>query len=159
MVSRVSMLVSLSLLVAALTACVQRSESMANMQTVGADIVVTAASPAAPIATGEGAEFAIRVVNAGPHDADDVRIVDTVGAQSQLVSVTCSASAGAECPKDLGLSMVVPRLPNGGGLDFRVTLKLADANATGNILNSAVATYALDGDPNNNAVAMDAVVR
>jgi hypothetical protein len=54
--------------------------------------------------------------------------------------------------------MLMPTFPKGGGLDFHVVLRLAD-NATGTIVNSFVATYDFDRDPNNNSVAMDVLVR
>lgn len=141
-----------------LAGCVQRSDSQSHMIANGADIVVTATGPTAPIPSGKSAEFAIKVTNAGPNDATGVHILDTIGVQSKLVSMSCSASNGATCPSPLDLSMVVPKLPNGGSLHFLVTLKLPE-NATGTIVNSFAANYDLDGDPNNNSVAIDAVVR
>lgn len=138
-------------------ACVQRGESTAQ-GSQGADIVVTATGPKEPVASGGSAEFRIKVANAGPNDATDVRIVDTVGVQSKLVSLTCAAERTAVCPTPLGVSMMVPKLPDGSALDFVVTLKLADA-ATGTIVNSMAATFDQDRDPNNNSVAIDVLVR
>lgn len=142
---------------ALLAACVQRSESGPQMPE-GADIVVTATGPASPIASGKSAEFKIKVRNTGPNDASDVTIVDTIGAQSVLVSMHCQATGGAVCPDPVGLMMKVPRLPTGDELDFVVTLKLADLPA-GIIIDSMLANFDKDGDPNNNSIAIDAVVR
>jgi hypothetical protein len=142
---------------APLAACVQRSEG--GVQTPdGADIVVTATGPTLPIASGKSAEFHIKVVNAGPNDASDVKILDTVGAQSMLVSMKCTAKGDAVCPDPVGLTMQVPRLPKGDELDFVVTLKLASL-PTGIIIDSLSANFDKDGDPNNNSIAVDAVVR
>ena len=140
-----------------LTACVQRSEG--GTQTPdGADIVVTATGPTTPLARGQSAQFNIKVLNTGPHDASDVTIVDTIGTQSALVAITCTATRSAACPDPVGLAMKVPTLPKGGELDFVVTLRLADL-PTGIIIDSLVANFDKDFDPNNNSIAVDAVVR
>jgi len=140
-----------------LSACVQRSEG-GTQAPDGADIVVTATGPTAPIARGKSAQFNIKVVNAGPQDASDVTIVDTIGTQSVLVALTCTATGSAVCPDPVALTMKVPTLPKGDELDFAVTLRLADL-PTGIIIDSLVAHYDKDGDPNNNSIAVDAVVR
>jgi uncharacterized repeat protein (TIGR01451 family) len=140
-----------------LAACVQRGDGGAQ-NSQAADIVVTATGPTAPIASGESAEFRIKVANAGPNDASNVSIVDTVGVQSKLVSMTCMALGRAICPSPVGVSMMVTKLPNGSSLNFIVTLKLADM-ATGTIVNSLVANFDKDDEPNNNSVAIDAIVR
>jgi uncharacterized repeat protein (TIGR01451 family) len=140
-----------------LTGCVQRSEGGTQVPD-GADIVVTATGPTAPIGRGKSAEFRIKVANAGPHDATDVTIIDTIGTQSVLVAMSCTATGGAVCPDPVGLTMKVPTLPKGDELDFVVTLKLA-ALPTGIIIDSLVANFDKDGDPNNNSIAVDAVVR
>jgi len=142
---------------ALLSACVQRSPDGPQLPE-GADIVVTATSPQSPIASGKSAEFRIKVFNAGPKDASNVTIIDTIGAQSKLVSMSCTATGTAVCPDPVTLSMKVPTLPKGDELDFVVTLKLADL-PTGIIIDSLVANFDKDGDPNNNSVAVDAVVR
>ena len=151
---RVSILAALLLL-----AGCERHESARTRDTRReADLVVTAAGPTAPVASGQSAEFHIRVTNAGPHDAADVRIINTIGAQSELVSMTCNAEGPAICPNPIAQSMLVPTLPNGGVLTFTVTLKLAN-RATGIIVDAMAANFAGDFDPNNNSVAVDAVVR
>jgi uncharacterized repeat protein (TIGR01451 family) len=139
-------------------ACVQRSNVAAGVAPQAADIIVTGTGPAAPIASGASAEFAIKVANAGPNDAADVKIIDTIGAQSKLVSMACTAQGGAICPSDIGVSMVVPKLPNGSSLNFVVVLQLS-GSATGTIVNSMVAQFDKDVDPNNNSIAVDALVR
>jgi len=151
------MLMTLIGAMAPLSACVQRSPGGAQLPE-GADIVVTASGPKSPIASGTSAAFRIKVFNAGPKDASDVTIVDTIGAQSMLVSMSCTATGGAVCPDPVALNMKVPTLPKGDELDFVVTLKLADLR-TGIIIDSLVADFDKDGDPNNNSIAVDAVVR
>jgi len=144
--------------IALLAACVQRNDSRVNDGAHAADIVVTATGPTSPLTSGQSAVFDIKVANAGPNDASGVSIVDTVGVQSELVSMTCQAQGNAICPSPLGLSMTAPKLPNGSSLNFVVTLKLA-SSATGTIVNSVVASFDKDTDPNNNSVAIDATVR
>jgi uncharacterized repeat protein (TIGR01451 family) len=150
--------ISIFMLGVALAGCLQHSDGRPHISSDGADVVVTTVGPAPRIVSGRSADFTIKVANAGPNDALDVRIIDTVGRQSKLVSITCQAAGGSICPSPVGLSMVVPKLPSGGSLSFLVTLKLADS-PTGTIVNSMVATYDRDSDPNNNSVTADAVVR
>ncbi len=152
---RVSILAALLMLVAG---CKRHEDAQTRESRWEADLVVTAAGPTAPVASGESAEFRIRVTNAGPHDASNVRILNTIGAQSELVSMTCNAEGPATCPNPIAQSMQVPTLPNGGVLTFTVTLKLAN-RATGIIVDAMAANFAGDFDPNNNSVAVDAVVR
>jgi len=140
---------------ALLGACAQRDSGPNGPH--GADVVVTATGPKAPIAVGQAAAFAIKVANNGPNDALDVNILDTVGVQSKLVSMTCAAAGAAVCPSPVGVSMFVPKLPNGSSLNFVVTLQL-DGSDTGTIVNSLVAHLEDDPDPNNNSVAMDVLV-
>ena len=146
------------LFVALLGACVQRSRGHTMHVTNAADIVVTGSGPAAAIARGESAKFTIKVANAGPNDATNIKITETIGTQSELVSMTCEAVHGAVCPDTLGSAMTVPKLPYDGSLSFAVTLKLP-AQATGTIVNSLSASSEQDGDPNNNSVAVDVAVR
>jgi uncharacterized repeat protein (TIGR01451 family) len=138
--------------------CVQRSEGNIELGGPEADLIVSVAGPDSPINRGTNAEFVVKVNNAGPHDAANVHIVDVVGVKSKLVSMSCVASGDAKCPEPLSLAMLMPTFPKGGALDFHVVLRLAD-NATGTIVNSFVATYDFDRDPNNNSVAMDVLVR
>ena len=151
-----------SILMAAIVlpaACTQRSTDGPHDRPKGvADIVVTSMGTPAPITSGENAVFTIRVANAGPNDASNVKIIHTIGVHSQLVSMTCAAKGSAVCPEPLGISMLVPKLPNGGSLDFVITLKLADS-ATGTVVDSLVANFDLDDDPNNNSVVVDVLVR
>jgi uncharacterized repeat protein (TIGR01451 family) len=146
----------LILAVASLAACVKRNENAGPLEG-GADIVVTGQAPTEPIASGQSAVFTIKVANAGPNDAESIRIQDTVGVHAKLVSVTCTGE-GASCPSPLGLSMVAPKLPKGSALHFVVTVKLADI-PTGTIVNGLVASYDQDPDPNTNSVSLDAIVR
>jgi uncharacterized repeat protein (TIGR01451 family) len=144
--------------VVCLAGCVQRNEGNIQLGGPEADLIVSVTGPEAPIARGANAEFVVKVINAGPNDAANVHIVDVVGVKSTLVSLTCEATGGAACPQPPSLSMLMPKFPKGGELDFHVTLRLAD-NATGTIVNSFVATYDFDREPNNNSVAMDVLVR
>jgi len=141
-----------------LSACVQRSDGDEIPGLKPADIVVTGTGPTNSIARGENAEFDIDVLNAGPNDATNVRLIDTVGSQSTFVSITCVAASGAVCPSSIGEKMAVPTLPHDGSLKFTVKLKLAD-DSTGTIINSFSAGYDQDNDPNNNAIAADVAVR
>lgn len=140
-----------------LGACVQRDPSLHHGH-AGADIVLTGAPQASPIAVGAVAGFRLEVANKGPRAASEVHLVNTVGSQSRLVSITCSAGGNATCPATLGASMLAKELPSGGTLDFQVQVQLIN-HGTGTILNSMSATTVEDPEPNDNVVTSDVLVR
>ena len=113
----------------------------------GPKLVLTGAIAAPTIAAGQSAEFKLTVANTGARDASRVRIVDTVGKQSRLISITCTASGGGACPNQLGPEMLADALPRGGVLNFSVRARLID-QGSGIILNSMTASTADAADPN-----------
>jgi uncharacterized repeat protein (TIGR01451 family) len=121
----------------------------------GTQIVVSGVGPAAPVAAGANAVFVMTVTNTGPYDASNIKLVDNVGNQLKLISITCSASGGATCPATPTVEMTIPSLPNGGALIFSVTVQL-DNNATGTIENAMVANFANEIDPTAETAAATA---
>jgi uncharacterized repeat protein (TIGR01451 family) len=142
----------------ALGGCVERTNSRDYFVHDGPDVVITGAGPKAPVTVGQSAAFVIKVANTGNEVAKNVRVTDTPGAQSDLVSITCAGADHATCPKDVKPDMVVPELPVGGSLTFTATLKLKEP-ITGVIINTLVAFSDGDPDPNNNSLVLDALVR
>lgn len=117
-------------------------------------VAVTGTPPAAAVPAGTSASFAMSVANAGPDEATDVKITNTVGGNLTLQSIACSATGGATCPATPGVSMTVPALPAGGSLNFVVTAFVA-VGTNGSITNTMVANPG-SSDPDrgdNSAVA------
>ena len=130
--------------------------------------MLTGASAEPTIAVGQTATFRVTVTNAGSRDASKVRIVDTVGRHSRLLSITCTGSSKAACPNPLGPEMMADSLPRGAVLNFLITAQLADeVPGTGTILNSMSASFSDATDPdqqnltdsNESTVTNDVMVR
>lgn len=112
----------------------------------GTEIVVSGTGPADPVQSGSNAVFLMTVKNTGPYDASDIKLIDNVGNQLKLVSITCTAAGGATCPSTPSVEMTNLSLPNGGSLLFTVTVQL-DTGATGTIQNTMTASFAEEIDP------------
>jgi uncharacterized repeat protein (TIGR01451 family) len=112
----------------------------------GTEIVVTGTGPTTQVQSGTKAVFVMTVKNAGPYDASNIKVIDNLGNQLKLISITCAATGGATCPSAPTVEMVIPSLPTGGALIFSVTVQL-DSNANGTIQNTMVATFAEEIDP------------
>ncbi len=159
-------LISALSVVAALTCCAKREGALRQGAESGPKLVLTGAAAVPTIAVGQAATFNVTVANAGSRDASEVRVTDTVGKQSRLVSINCTASGGGVCPSQVGPQMVVHALPRGAALNFSVTARLIDGG-TGTILNSMSASVpdATDPDqrsltdPNESTVTNDVMVR
>src|SRR5205814_1672199 len=87
--------------------------------TARAGVFVFGVGPSSSVLGGGTATFTMTVSNAGPDVATDVQIVNTVGGNLTLTSITCSAS-GVACPTTLGPAMNVASLPIGATLTFTV---------------------------------------
>ncbi len=113
-----------------------------NNSAVGSTAVVTPVSGLSLTGTGPtgvasntAATFRMTLVNTGPDAAAGVRVIDTLGGNLTLTSVTCTPSGGATCPAALGLLMDVTDLPVGGTLIFDVTARVANGT-NGTIINT-----------------------
>jgi uncharacterized repeat protein (TIGR01451 family) len=122
----------------------------------GTEIVVTGSGPTGQVQGGSNAVFVMKVTNAGPYSASNIKLIDNVGNQLKLLSITCAATGGATCPAAPSVEMVISEIPNGGVLEFSVTVQL-DNNATGTVTNSMVATFANEIDPTQDSAAVSAV--
>jgi hypothetical protein len=121
----------------------------------GTEIVVTGTGPTGQVQGGANAVFVMSVANTGPYTASNIKLIDNVGNQLKLLSITCSASGGATCPTSPSVEMVISEIPNGGVLKFSVTCQL-DSNATGTVENSMVASFAEEIDPTQDSAAVTA---
>jgi len=123
----------------------------------GTDVSVSGTGPADPVGAGDAVVFEMSVRNVGPNPAKDIKINNVLGNQLALTSITCTASGGATCPDEPGLSMDVPKLPTGGRLDFEVTASLLNAAGT-SVVNTMSATLTDDFERSNNSATATAAV-
>src|SRR5580698_4710592 len=82
----------------------------------GTEIVVSGVGPTDQVQGGGNAVFVMTVKNAGPYNASNIKVVDNVGNQLKLISITCAPSGGATCPSAPTVEMQIPSLNNGGAL-------------------------------------------
>ncbi|MBI3156603.1 MAG: hypothetical protein HYZ20_14500 [Burkholderiales bacterium] len=131
-----------------------RSETVAV--TVGSayavDVSVAASGPEGPLAGGDGGEFLMEVRNAGPADALDLVLVDTLSAGLQASGpIVCQqALGGAICPAIAGTEFAVPLLPVGASLRFSVPFTVA-TGTSGVVGNTMTATVAGELRPADNS--------
>jgi uncharacterized repeat protein (TIGR01451 family) len=94
-----------------------------------ADLLISMNAELDPITPQENIIYTIDVANGGPDDADGAVLKDRPGAGLELTDVTCSSDwTEAICPIQgntiielVGDGIVIPKLPNGGSLTFRVS--------------------------------------
>ncbi len=118
-----------------------------------ADVSISGSGPTAPVAAESTTAYTMTVGNAGPDEARDVLVTNTLGSFQSLGTLSCSASGGASCPTITGPSIRVPTLPKNGSLVFTVQATVMPG-VSGSIAN--VMTVSSGGDPvdTNNAAAV-----
>jgi len=121
----------------------------------GTDVVVTGVGPTTSVPSGSNAVFQMTVANVGPNPAEGVTVVNLIGNQLALVSVTCAAAGGAVCPDAPTVSMSVGTMAPGASLTFAVTTTLA-ASASGTVSNTMTANFGADTDRTNNSATVTA---
>ena len=121
----------------------------------GTNITVTGSTPSDPVTGGGTVVFTMTVANSGDATASDVRIVNGIGNQLALTSITCSASGGVACPETPSVSMTIPTMGAGSSLTFVVSAKVG-ATANGTIVNTMTATISDDVDRTDNTFTAQA---
>lgn len=86
---------------------------------------------------GQTGSFSIVVTNAGPSDANNVTLTDTLPAGTSVSSWNCSASGGASCPSLGGGASQTFDLVAGGSLDFTLTLNFPSSLTAATLTNQA----------------------
>lgn len=131
------------------------NQEAATTQIGGADLSITKSDAPDPATAGETLDYTINVNNAGPADAFDVEVTDTLPAQVTYQSgpPECSHSAGTvTCTRDV--------LQSGASWNFTITV-LVDPSAGGSTLTNNVSVDSDQDDPNaanNSASTTTAVV-
>ena len=126
-----------------------------------ADLSVTKTDGVATEVPGTPVSYTIVVSNAGPSNVVGASVADAMPATLSNVSWSCTGAGGATCaPSGTGDIADVVAVPSGGSVTYTVTGDLA-ANATGSLVNTAMATVpggVTDPDvSNNSATDVDAL--
>ncbi len=124
-----------------------------------ADIVVSKSASAASAVPGEGVDFLVSVINAGPSDAAGVEVSDLLPA-GLTCSTTCSASGGATCvagPVAGDLTDSID-LPVGAQADYSLQCQIAP-DASGALVNTATASFAGDPDGSDNSASASVMLQ
>ena len=116
---------------------------------------VSATGPAGTIPGGSVANFTMVVTNAGPANATDVKVTNSVGANLTLGKIVCTPAGGAVCPAVTGASMVAPSIPAGGSLSFNVAATIT-AGTNGTVTNTMTVSGIADTTSNNNSASASA---
>jgi uncharacterized repeat protein (TIGR01451 family) len=117
--------------------------------------VLKRVQPAGNVVPGTAITYTVVVTNAGPSKAVNAPVTDTFPIALTSINWTCAAGAGASCGTSSGTSSingVLVTLDGNSAVTFTVNGIVA-ANATGNIVNTAVVTVpagAVDPTPVNN---------
>ena len=125
----------------------------------GTDLVVTGVGPSGQLNGGDPAVFVMTITNAGPYDAENLSIHNSVTQLSQpTLVITCTASPGAVCPTPTGITMTVPLLPAGASLVFQVSGNL-NLGASGTISDiMSVHSDTNETNTNNNTATVNGLV-
>lgn len=126
------------------------------------DVSITKTDGVNSIVAGTAAGYQIDVLNAGPSDAPQVRVLDNLSPNLLGAAWTCSPSGGATCPASgSGSPDFVASMPVGSSLRLLVNATLSPA-ATGSLLNTASAQVqapAVDPQPANNSATDTDVIQ
>ena len=132
-----------------------------------ADLSITKTAAANGPANG-ALTYTLTVSNAGPYAANGALLKDPPVSNFTATAVTCTAATGgAVCPGSAattvsllqGSGVVLPTLPNGGGLTFQVSGTAGASGSIANVATVAVPVTATDPNPaNNSATANTGIV-
>ena len=132
------------------------SSTNTNPSNPTADLQVTKTNGTTTLVPGTATTYTIVATNAGPSDASNAVITDTLPATLTGVTWTCVAAGGAVCPAASGsgaINATVATFPAGGSLTYSLTGTVA-AGATGTLANTATVTApggVTDPTPGNNS--------
>jgi uncharacterized repeat protein (TIGR01451 family) len=112
-----------------------------NPTNAQADLSISKTSTPDPYVPGLALTYTITVANAGPSNATNARVQDTLPAPFSAFTWTCTAGAGASCGTASGVGDIdaLVTLPAGATATFTVT-GLVPAGLTGPVANTATVT-------------------
>ena len=125
------------------------SSTSSTAVNTSADVSITKADSPDPVTAGNQLTYTLTVNNAGPSDAQNVVVTDTLPAEVTLVSVTSSQGGCAALPCSLGT------ITSGGSATVTITVTV-NIGTFGTLTNTAsVTSDTNDPDNSNNAVTED----
>jgi uncharacterized repeat protein (TIGR01451 family) len=131
-----------------------KASSWKSTVATSADLGVSKTGPQT-VTAGANATYAISVTNAGPSDAQNVHLTDTIPGGATFVSETHPTSWNCSDPSGAGgtLRCTPATLPAGGSATFQLVLAIASGDAGGStVMNTAqVASDTADATPGNNS--------
>lgn len=119
------------------------------------DVSVTGTAPPGPLLEGS-AVFTMQVANAGPAQADDVRLTTTASANVSLspAAISCAAQGGAQAPTlQADGSLLSAAIPAGAQLDCSIPVTVA-RGTSGTAVVSMTASAAGDQRPGNDTATV-----
>lgn len=126
------------------------------------DISITKTNAVTSIVAGTAASYQIDVLNSGPSDAPQVRVLDNLSPNLLGAAWTCNVSGGASCPASgSGSPDFVASMPVGSSLQLLVDATLSPS-ATGSLVNTASAEVqapAIDPQQDNNSATDTDVIQ
>jgi uncharacterized repeat protein (TIGR01451 family) len=121
-----------------------------------ADLALAMMQSANPVPAGSNETYTLNVTNAGPNDATNTIVSDTLPTNATLVSAT--GSQGAACTGTTVVTCNLGTVANAGAATVTIVVTV-NAGATGTLVNNASVTSDLpDPNPGNNAASATATI-
>ncbi len=121
-----------------------------------ADLSLAMTQSASTVPAGGNETYTLTIANAGPNDATDTVVTDTLPTNATLVSAT--PSQGAACSGTVTLTCDLGTVANAASATVTVVVKV-NAGATGTLVNSASVSSDLpDPNPANNSATITATI-
>ena len=124
-----------------------------------ADVSVMKSAPAA-VAAGSNLTYTITVANAGPSDAANVTMSDTLPAGTTFVSESQTSGPTFTCTTGATVTCSIASLPAGLSAAFNITVNIPPATPTGTVIANTATSGSSTPDtaPNNNTSQVSTTV-
>lgn len=125
-----------------------------------ADLAVSVVGPATSTPVGQNLTYTVTISNYGPSEATNVRLVDTLPANTTFVSASTSSTNPADAPANSGnqVTATVASIPAGGVVTYVITVATNGTTPASVINTATVAADQVDPDPSTNGASASSVV-